>query len=388
MGTKFTTKDFIEKAKQTHGDRYDYSNTVYTRSRDKVTITCRKHGPFEQRASAHLDGCGCPKCQHEWSDDHKANHAASTRRSRGMTTAEWVRRARTVHGDKYDYSQTVYVNQRTDVTIICPKHGAFTQKADSHIRGCGCKKCGDESEKHIGVHNWSEAQRAKSEATCFERYGAKRYLDSAEGRAKDAEIRSDPVFRDKMRSIISSDEVQKKTKATCIARYGAESAMSIPETVDKVNEAKIRNHSWNTSKPEEKMYTALCDAFGTSDVVRQYKDPRYPFRCDFYIRSLDLFIELNGTWLHGGRWFNPSDPGCIETLNAWQAKLDAGSRFYEVAISVWTVRDVRKLATATTNRLNYLAFWDNDLSDFNKWLKSKPLSLCNISKEATTGHPE
>lgn len=388
MGTKLTTKGFIEKAREKHGDRYDYSHTVYTSSRDKVEIICKTHGPFEQRASSHLDGCGCPMCQREWSESHKANHAASARKSRGMTTDEWIRRAKAVHGDKYDYSETAYVNQRTDVTIICPKHGVFTQKADSHLRGFGCKKCGDESENHIGVHFWSDEQREKIAATCLERYGASRYMDSSEGRAKDSEIRSDPAFRSKMSAIISSDGVQQKTKSTCISRYGVASAMSLSSTVDKMHEAKIRNHSWNTSQPEEKMYARLVEVFGCEDVVRQYKDPRYPFRCDFYIKSLDLFIELNGTWLHGGRWFDRSDHDCMEMLASWRNKLADGHRFYAVAIDVWTRRDVDKLAVAKKNDLNYLVFWDTDLLDFNNWLETKPMLLCNISKETTTGHPE
>lgn len=388
MGTKLTTKDFIVKAKIVHPGKYDYSQTVYTRSRDKVIIICPKHGAFEQRASAHLDGCGCPRCQKEWSDEHKANHAASARRSRGMTTEAWIARALAVHGDLYDYSQTVYVNQRTDVTIICKKHGAFTQKADSHIRGCGCRLCGLESENHNFDHTWSDEQRQKIADTCLQRYGATRYLDSKEGREKHARIKSDQSFRAKMRKIISSDTVQEKTKQTCIDRYGVPSAMSLPETVDKMHEAKIRNHSWSTSKPEEEMYGLLCTAFGEMAVVRQYKDSRYPFRCDFYIRPLDLFIELNGTWLHGGKWFDASDPECVTVLSNWQKKLAEGHRFYEVAINVWTVRDVKKLNTAKAADLNYLAFWKNDLSDFKNWLETKPLSLNNISNQnECTGHP-
>lgn len=378
MSTRLTTEEYIKKARQKHGNRYDYSKTVYVRSRDKVTIICPKHGQFEQQAASHLMGSGCPVCQKEWSVKHKTNHAAATRKARGMTTEEWIRRAKEIHGDKYDYSQTVYVNSRTDVTIICPKHGPFTQKADSHLRGCGCKKCGQESENHIGKHSWSEEQRTKTVATCIARYGASRYLDSAAGKAKVAEIKSDPAFRAKMHDIIASDEVQGRTKATCMSRYGKVSAMSLSETVDKVHETKIKNHSWNTSKPEENMYVALCEVFGETDVVRQYKDLRYPFRCDFYIKSLDLFIELNGTWLHGGRWFDDTDPTCVEQLKQWQTKVDEGHRFYTVAIDVWTGRDVRKRETAVQNGLNYLVFWQNDLADFYEWLKMKPLLLKNI----------
>ena len=189
MGKKLTTEKFIEKARQVHNDKYDYSQTVYVNTRNKVTIICPEHGAFEQRADSHLLGNGCPECSKVWSDEHKQNLQKSSRKSRGMTTEEWVEKARSVHGNKYDYSQTVYKNQRTNVKIICPKHGLFEQKADSHIRGFGCKLCGYESENHNGVHEWSDEQRQKIAETCRKKYGADRYLDSKEGREKIRKIK-------------------------------------------------------------------------------------------------------------------------------------------------------------------------------------------------------
>ena len=184
-----TTQEFIEKAILVHGNKYDYSRTEYVVSRKKVIIICPEHGEFLQLPTSHLQGNGCPKCARIWTDEHRENLQKSSRRSRGMTTSEWVERAKSVHGDKYDYSQTVYVNQRTNVKIICPVHGLFEQKADSHLRGCGCRLCGLASENHKGCHTWSDEQRTKIEETCLAKYGAKRYLDSEDGRRKDAEIR-------------------------------------------------------------------------------------------------------------------------------------------------------------------------------------------------------
>ena len=379
MGTKFTTKDFIAKAKDIHAGKYDYSHTVYTRSRDKVVIICPVHGSFEQRASSHLDGCGCPGCQKEWSDEHKKNHAASARQSRGMTTEEWIARAKAVHGDKYDYSQTVYVNQRTDVTIICPEHGAFMQKADSHIRGCGCRLCGLESENHNFDHTWSDEQRQKIADTCMERYGATRYLDSKAGREKQARIKSDPAFRAKMRRIISSDAVQAKTRATSIERYGVESPAMLQEVQDKIYAAKKRNHTVNSSKAEKTAHGMLVEKFGEDAVVHHYKDvEKYPFACDFYIRPLDLYIELNIHWSHGHGWFFGTADD-MARLAEWRAKADAGSKYYACAIETWTIRDVAKRETATRNGLNYLAFWASDLSDFIEWLNSNDSAINDIS---------
>ena len=55
-------KDFIQKAKEIHGDKYDYSLVDYKNAHSKVSIICKKHGVFEQLAYCHLDGGGCPSC--------------------------------------------------------------------------------------------------------------------------------------------------------------------------------------------------------------------------------------------------------------------------------------------------------------------------------------
>lgn len=375
-----TTVEFIQKANKLHNGRYDYSQTVYVNSRTKVKIICLEHGTFEQLPSSHLQGNGCPKCARVWSDDHKYNLQLSARRSRGMTTSEWIKRARQVHGDRYDYSQTVYVNQRTNVKIICPVHGVFEQKADSHIRGCGCRLCGLNSENRKGVHSWSEEQHRKTMTTCLNRYGAKRYLDSVDGKRIISEIKSKVEFRQKMSQIISSDEVQIKMQQTSLERYGVLHPTQTKAVQDKIYHTKKKNHTVNSSKIEQKMYELLCDKFGGANVIHQYKhDERYPFICDFYITSLDLFIELNASWTHGGHWFDASDKDDTQVLNLWYEKAEnMPSAYYRAAIETWTVRDVKKRQIALVNNLNYVVFWKNDLSDFIEWINSAELLLNNI----------
>lgn len=119
------TQLFIEKARAVHGDRYDYSKTVYVRARGKVTITCKEHGDFEQVAHSHLAGNGCAKCggRHQYS------------------TAEWIIEAKKTHGDRYNYSKTVYIRARDRVIITCKEHGDFEQRATNHLTGDGCSKC-------------------------------------------------------------------------------------------------------------------------------------------------------------------------------------------------------------------------------------------------------
>lgn len=115
---------------------------------------------------------------------------------------------------------------------------------------------------------------------------------------------------------------------------------------------KTKNNSFNSSKPEEKLYHVLKKEYGSKNVKRRYKEGRYPFYCDFYIVSEDLFIELNVHWTHGGKPYDPNDVECQEKLKIWQEKAKQ-SKFYETAINTWTVRDVEKRKVAEENNLNY-----------------------------------
>ncbi|MGD0581186.1 MAG: hypothetical protein ABSC08_19960 [Bryobacteraceae bacterium] len=142
MPKVITTEEFIRKAKLVHGDRYDYSQVVFKSAKLKVTIGCKEHGLFYQIPDSHLKGCGCSKCGVKRSHD-KAK----------LTTEEFIRKARLKHGDRYDYSQSIYTQSDKVVLIRCKIHGPFYQTPDIHIFGAtpsGCPHCGIErrSRKH------------------------------------------------------------------------------------------------------------------------------------------------------------------------------------------------------------------------------------------------
>lgn len=136
MAAKTTQAGYIAKAKRKHGERYDYSKVVYTGDRRKVDIICRVHGVFSQAAGNHIAGTHCAKCQFIRRGRDNAKKYAKGK-------AYFVERARAVHGDFYDYSITEYKSIKAKVTIICPKHGAFTTTAVTHLAGKRCAKCGD-----------------------------------------------------------------------------------------------------------------------------------------------------------------------------------------------------------------------------------------------------
>ena len=126
-----TLYQFIEKAIEIHGNKYDYSKVKYNNSQEKVTVICYEHGEFDQIPNNHLRGKGCPKC--------KFNKISNLKRN---TLEKFIKRSRNIHGDKYNYSKVNYVNKQTKVTIICPIHGEFNQRPHNHVKGKqGCPKC-------------------------------------------------------------------------------------------------------------------------------------------------------------------------------------------------------------------------------------------------------
>ena len=127
---------FIEKARQIHNDKYDYSKVNYVNSRTKVCIICPTHGEFWQTPHNHLKGYGCAECGKEKSHLPK------------ITTEDFIIKAKEIHGNKYDYSNVCYKTSDTKVCIICPEHGEFWQTPSNHINGSGCPKCANEKRKN------------------------------------------------------------------------------------------------------------------------------------------------------------------------------------------------------------------------------------------------
>lgn len=132
MGKKKTTEQFIEDARKVHGDKYDYSKSIYVDSRTKVEIICPIHGVFWQLPNTHLRGANCKAC----SIEHKS-------KERCYTTEYFIEQAKSVHENKYSYEHTVYQKCNIKVIITCPIHGDFEQTPTCHLQGQGCPKCGE-----------------------------------------------------------------------------------------------------------------------------------------------------------------------------------------------------------------------------------------------------
>ena len=121
-----------------------------------------------------------------------------------------------------------------------------------------------------------------------------------------------------------------------------------------------KNNTFNTSKEEDEVYEFLSQYI---DVTRQFNgSSKYPFCCDFYIEDLDMFIECNFHWTHGGHPFDPSSIKDQVKLEQWKAKQ---TKYYNNAIKTWTKMDVEKRNKAKEENLNYKEFWSlKELKEF------------------------
>lgn len=129
---KKTIAEFIQEAKQIHGDKYDYSKVTYINSYSKVCIICPIHGEFWQEANSHLMGHGCPKC------------------NGGIKSCaeDFINKAAKLYDNKYDYSKVKYINNHTKVCIVCPEHGEFWTTPNIHLDNHACPKCSNLIRNH------------------------------------------------------------------------------------------------------------------------------------------------------------------------------------------------------------------------------------------------
>lgn len=123
---RHTTDQFIEQSRSVHGALYDYSKSMYVDMGTKVSICCKEHGTYLQTPSNHIHNkAGCPKCD-----------------NKNMSTADFIRKAKNIHGECYDYTESIYINVTTPIKIKCSIHGTFMQKPNAHLHGrCGCQMC-------------------------------------------------------------------------------------------------------------------------------------------------------------------------------------------------------------------------------------------------------
>ena len=249
------TKEFIEKSKKVHGGKYDYSKVIYINPKEKVCIICPIHGEFWQKPYNHLNGQGCGRCRYDMlSSKYK------------KTTEEWIEEAKSVHGNKYDYSKVNYNLCQDKVCIICPRHGEFWQRPLSHIQGQGCPHCYNESKiwKYI--------------------LGNNKFIE------KSKEIHGDKYDY----SNVHYTATRKKVKIICPIHGEFEQT---PEHHLQGKGCPRCGH--NLSKAENEIYEYICQFIPLEDVIKRDRTILNDNKeLDIYIPKLHTAIEYNGLRWH------------------------------------------------------------------------------------------
>ena len=252
LGNVVPFPEFVMKAKAVHSDRYVYVEESYTGTASSLRIICAEHGEFTQNASSHLAGKGCLLCGYE-----------SSAAKQAYSAQDFVIKASTVHNNKYTYVADSFVSTKDSVTVVCSKHGAFTQTAGNHLSGYGCKACGYESEGFGGAISYAEfKQRASS-------LYAGKYTYTEEGYSN----------------------LSSYVKMTC-PEHGVFESKALAHLFD--NSTCPQCKVYGTSAGELELFE-FVKSLGV-DCVSGYRYSRRQF--DIYIPSLKLAIEYDGLCWH------------------------------------------------------------------------------------------
>ena len=232
----------------------------------------------------------------------------------------------------------------------------------------------------------------KTHKACLEKYGVDSVfkVQKFRNQSLDTCIKKYASNEDDINSIVNIGQlkyVKDKIKNTCLEKYGVENPMqtqyyknlissilSSNEIQEKIYNTKLLNNSFNISYQEDVCFDLLKEKY--SDCIRQYKSDLYPFNCDFYIPSLDLYIEYNGSHYHHYHPFDINDDNDINELNRLKEKAENSNAHkngkksqYDNIIYTWTILDLKKRNIAQQNNLNYIEFWN--INEVKEWINKK-----------------
>lgn len=155
----------------------------------------------------------------------------------------------------------------------------------------------------------------------------------------------------------SVSEISRKAMLNHVSKKRIEDPNYYTEWRKSIRKKMHQNKTTKSSNPEDTMYKNLCEIYGEDDVIRHYFDAdRYPFECDFYIKSEDHFIELNLHPSHGDHPFDETNEKDIQLVERLSCE---NSDWSKMILNVWTKRDKNKMLCAKNNNLFYTVIYHN-----------------------------
>lgn len=340
---KLTNEEFIYRAKEIHGDKYDYSKVEYVNNRTKVCIICPEHGEFWQTPKNHLIGDKCPIC---------GNVQISLKKKK--TTEQWVKESMNIHGSDYDYSKSEYISSKDKICIICPIHGEFWIIANDHLQGRGCPKCRKRKNNYSNKkHRAKTIDKGLFEEMVNNKFGKNNvtiieYCGFTKNALLKCNKQDDNNKEHGLFYVKPSDFLLEKRKTICpkcLKEYRHKHNVSNTDTFirkakkihgDRYDYSKVQyyntttpvlitcreigdngiihgeflqtpqNHLANRGCPkcknevyayEKNIYYLLLSIFDDKDIIRQYRDKKLlgKLTLDFYIPKYKIAIEHQGS---------------------------------------------------------------------------------------------
>lgn len=240
------------------------------------------------------------------------------------------------------------------------------------------KKSSTTKERYSASHiTQSEHFKELAKRTCLSKYGKEFYSQTNEHKLKSKESKYErygsPNYNNAEKANATKNSRygckfnnRDKARKTCLEKYGVENPYLIEEVKQKAGSKDSQHKRWqtlkqngttNSSKTEDNLYIELKKYF--PDIIRQYWSEKYPFNCDFYIPSKDLYIEFQGGHYHQYHPFDNSNKEDLELLEKFSKKKYLPQ--YKQIIHVWTELDPLKRSVAKENGINFLEIW----ADYN-----------------------
>jgi len=312
-------EDYIKRAREIHGDNYDYSQLPEEfKGTDKITIICKEHGPFVQIARNHISvqHSGCPICGRK-----RANSKLTD------TFEEFVKKARKVHGENFEYIESSFKKTGSKLKIKCNKCGKiFEQTGSMHLSGNGCSHCNPPHKKRTTedfaaelaithpnlellseyvntntpitvrckIHDYTyqtTPHRLKQGANCQKCYDDRRSVTNRKPIEKILE-EVEKIHGDKyILPYINTEYINSKTKLTCKCKHGHEFKITLNKLINREQGCPICNES----HLEEKI-SLLIPSFERNKHYDWLKNPKTNcmLTLDSYDEKLNVAIECQG----------------------------------------------------------------------------------------------
>lgn len=241
------------------------------------------------------------------------------------------------HINSKEYYDLYLKKENDGICLTCGNTTKFNDLWKGYRQYC-CKGC---ISKDLNI-------QAKKRSTMQKHYGVDYPIQSPTIREKTYKTNMERFGAE---NVFASEHIKQSICATLQEKYGVDNIMRSETHKDKmfVTRSKRLQLEGKSSSLEEYLETALIEK-GIS-FVREHKDSRYPFHCDFYLPITDTYVEIHGHWTHGKHFYNAESISDINILEKWKSK---DSDYYKAAIYTWTILDPLKLLTAQQNKLNYV----------------------------------